>query len=123
MTDFSRKFAASSSDSASWNDSSITQIIDIDLETNGYEGVHVVLDAVSSSTVDDITILCYSSLDGSNFDDIAFCSFSISNPGTTADQIGFILKDWLRVRISGQTAGNDTITVSASHQCWEWTDA
>ena len=123
MTDYSRKFASVASDSASFG-STETQIIDIDLETNGYEGVQVELDIDSSDGTDDLLVYCYSSLDGTNWSDTAFYSFSVSSPSTATEQIGFVVKDFLHDRVQGAASDtNSTISVSASHQCWEWTDA
>jgi hypothetical protein len=41
---------------------------DIDLETNGYYGVYITVQASSTSTTDDLVISYFASFDGTNFD-------------------------------------------------------
>ena len=98
-----------------------TNSLDIDLETNGYEGTHVTVDAnFPASPTDNLIVEVYSSIDSTNYDDTPIFSMHINN-GTDPNQISFILKDVMHAIIHVKRDGTtDTITVTITHQPWRW---
>jgi hypothetical protein len=101
----------------SWSD-------DVDLETNGYEGAHVVVDAdFPASPTDNLIVEVRASLDGSNYDDTALFSFTVDK-GTDPNQVSFIIKDVAHFKLFCKRSGStDTITVTAKHQPWRYSSA
>lgn len=101
----------------SWSD-------DVDLETNGYEGAHVVVDAdFPASPADNLIVQVHASLDGTNYDDTALFSFTIDK-GTDPNQVSFIVKDVAHFKLYCKRSGStDTITVTAKHQPWRYASA
>ena len=93
----------------------------VDLETNGYEGAHVTVDAdFPTSPTDDLEVYVQASLDGSTWDDTAITSFVIDN-GTDPNQVSFIVKDVAHFRLYCKRSGStDTITVTAKYQAWRY---
>ena len=93
----------------------------IDLETNGYEGVHVVVEADFVATpTDNLEVKVYGSLDGTNYDDTPIYSFVIDN-GTDPNQVSFIVRDLAHFRIGLKSSGTtDTIDVQVKYQPWRW---
>lgn len=96
----------------------------VDLETNGYEGAHVTVDAdFPASPTDDLEVHVQASLDGSTWDDTAITSFVIDN-GTDANQVSFVVKDVAHFRLYCKRSGStDTITVTAKYQAWRYQSA
>ena len=98
----------------SWSD-------DVDLETNGYEGAHVIVDAdFPASPTDDLIVQIHGSLDGSNYDDTPLSSFQIDK-GTDPNQVSFIVKEVAHFKLYCKRSGStDTITVTAKYQPWRY---
>jgi hypothetical protein len=101
----------------SWSD-------DVDLETNGYEGAHVVVDAdFPASPTDNLIVEVRASLDGSNYDDTALFSFKVDK-GTDPNQVSFVIKDVAHFKLYCKRDGStDTITVTAKYQAWRYGSA
>jgi hypothetical protein len=101
----------------SWSD-------DVDLETNGYEGAHVVVDAdFPASPTDNLIVEVRASLDGTNYDDTALFSFKVDK-GTDPNQVSFVIKDVAHFKLYCKRDGStDTITVTAKYQPWRYSSA
>lgn len=101
----------------SWSD-------DVDLETNGYDGAHVIVDAdFPASPTDNLIAEVRASLDGTNYDDTALFSFTIDK-STDPNQVSFIVKDVAHFKLFCKRSGStDTITVTAKYQPWRYTSA
>jgi hypothetical protein len=101
----------------SWSD-------DVDLETNGYEGAHVVVDAdFPASPTDNLIVEVRASLDGTNYDDTALFSFKVDK-GTDPNQVSFVIKDVAHFKLYCKRDGStDTITVTAKYQPWRYQSA
>jgi hypothetical protein len=101
----------------SWSD-------DVDLETNGYEGAHLTVDAdFPASPTDNLIVEVRASLDGTNYDDTPLFSFKIDK-GTDPNQVSFIVKDVAHFKLYCKRDGStDTITVTAKYQAWRYTSA
>lgn len=97
---------------------------DADLETNGYEGAYVTVDAdFPASPSDDLEVYVQGSLDGTNYDDTALYSFVIDK-GTDPNQVSFIVRDVTHFRLYCKRSGStDTITVTAKYKPWRWQSA
>jgi hypothetical protein len=97
---------------------------DVDLETNGYEGAHVIVDAdFPASPTDNLVVEVRASLDGSNYDDTSLFSLTIDK-GTDPNQVSFIVRDVAHFKLYCKRDGStDTITVSAKYQPWRYTSA
>jgi len=98
----------------SWSD-------DVDLETSGYEGAHVIVDAdFPASPTDNLIVEVRASLDGSNYDDTALFSFKVDK-GTDPNQVSFVIKDVAHFKLYCKRDGStDTITVTAKYQPWRY---
>jgi hypothetical protein len=98
----------------SWSD-------DVDLETNGYEGAHVIVDAdFPASPTDNLIVEVRASLDGANYDDTALFSFKLDK-GTDPNQVSFLIKDVAHFKLYCKRDGStDTITVTAKYQPWRY---
>ena len=101
-----------------------TNSSNVDLETNGYEGAHVTVDAdFPASPTDNLTVEVYPSLDGTNYDDTPIFTQEIDN-GTDPNQISMIIRDVAHFRLTVKRSGStDTITVTAKYQAWRWNSA
>jgi hypothetical protein len=98
----------------SWSD-------DVDLETNGYEGAHVIVDAdFPVSPTDNLIVEVRGSLDGTNYDDTPLFSFKVDK-GTDPNQVSFVVKDLAHFKLFCKRDGStDTITVTAKYQAWRY---
>jgi len=98
----------------SWSD-------DVDLETNGYEGAHVIVDAdFPASPTDNLIVEVRASLDGANYDDTSLFSFKVDK-GTDPNQVSFLIKDVAHFKLYCKRDGStDTITVTAKYQPWRY---
>ncbi len=94
---------------------------DVDLETNGYEGAHVIVEINYDATpTDEVKIKLYGSLDGTNYDDTPIWEMHGDN-GTNLQQLSFIIKDLAHFRIGVQQTGStDSHDVRAYVQCWNY---
>lgn len=94
---------------------------DVDLETSGYDGAHITVDAdFPASPTDNLEVYVQGSLDASNYDDTALCSFVVDK-GTDPNQVSFIIKDVAHFRLYCKRSGStDTITVTVKYQPWRY---
>ena len=94
---------------------------DVDLETNGYEGAHVIVEMNYDSTpTDEVKIKVYGSLDGSNYDDTPIHEFQ-GDHDVDPQQVSFIIKDLAHFRLGVQQTGStDSHDVRAYVQCWNY---
>ena len=94
---------------------------DVDLETNGYEGAHVIVEMNYDTTpTDEVNIKIYGSLDGSAYDDTPICEMQ-GDKSVDPQQLSFIVKDLAHIRIGIQQAGStDSHDVRAYVQAWNY---
>jgi len=94
---------------------------DVDLETDGYEGAHLVVEIdYDASPTDEVKIKVYGSLDGSNYDDSPVWEMQ-GDKGTNPQQLSFIVKDLAHFRIGVQQTGStDSHNIRAYVQCWNY---
>jgi hypothetical protein len=94
---------------------------DVDMETNGYEGVHVTVEIDYDATpTDEVKIKLYGSLDGSNYDDTPIWEMQ-GDKGVDPQQLSFIVKDLAHFRLGFQQTGStDSHNVRAYVQCWNY---
>jgi hypothetical protein len=79
---------------------------DIDLETNGYDGAHVVVEVNFDTTPTDyVDVALYASLDGVNYDDTSMWGQRIDKL-TSPNQISFIIRDLAHARVGVKQTGN-----------------
>ena len=97
---------------------------DVDLESNGYEGAHMVVEInYDASPTDEIEISLYGSIDGSNYDDTPLWTVQ-GDSGTDPQQLSFIVKDLAHFRIGvKQTGSTDSHDVRAYVQRWNYQSA
>ena len=94
---------------------------DVDLETNGYEGAHVVVEINYDSTpTDEVKIKLYGSLDGSNYDDTPIWEME-GDESVDPQQLSFVIKGLAHFRIGVQQTGStDSHDVRVYVQCWNY---
>lgn len=97
---------------------------DVDLETNGYEGAHLIVEIdYDTSPTDEVKIRLYGSLDGSNYDDTPVWKIQGDN-SVDPQQLSFVVKDLAHFRIGvRQTGSTDSHNVRAYLQCWRYTSS
>ncbi len=97
---------------------------DVDLETNGYEGAHVIVEIDYDATpTNNVKIKLYGSLDGSNYDDTPIWEMQ-GDKSTDPQQLSFIVKDLAHFRLGFQQTGStDSHDVRAYVQCWNYTSS
>lgn len=97
---------------------------DIDLETNGYEGAHLIVEIdYDVSPTDEVKIKLYGSLDGSSYDDIPIWEMQ-GDKSVDPQQLSFVVKDLAHFRIGVQQTGStDSHKVRAYFQCWNYQSA
>jgi hypothetical protein len=97
---------------------------DVDLETDGCEGAHVIVDAdFPASPTDHLVVQVHTSLDGSNYDDTPLYSFQVDK-ATDPNQVSFIVKDVAHFKLFCKRSGTtDTINVTAKCQRWNYVTA
>jgi hypothetical protein len=96
----------------------------VDMETNGYEGAHVIIEiAYDDTPTDEVIIRLYGSLDGSTFDTNPI--WEIQGDKTIDPQrLSFVIKDLANFRIGVvQDTGTDSHDVRAYIQCWNYETA
>ncbi len=94
----------------------------IDLETDGYEGAVISLEADSSGTTDNIIISCYGSTDGgATFDNEPIYSIELDATSGADLQLSFIIRDYPHVRFGVKTTGTtDTFDYRIIWDAWRW---
>lgn len=97
---------------------------DVDLETDGMEGAHVIVDAdFPESPTDNLVVEVQGSLDGTNYDDTPLYSFEVAN-SPDPNQVSFVVKDVAHFKMYCKRSGTtDTITVTAKCQRWNYVTA
>jgi hypothetical protein len=103
--------------------SSTTEIFssNIDLETEGYEGCHIIVEVNFDATpTDDVDVKVYGSLDGTNYDDTPMTTRRIDK-GTDPNQITVIVTGVAHCRLGiVQTGGTDSHDVRSYRKPWNW---
>jgi hypothetical protein len=94
---------------------------DVDLETSGYEGAHVIVEInYDTSPTDDVKIKLYGSIDGTNYDDTPIWQMQ-GDKSVDPQQLSFIIKDLAHFRLGFQQTGStDSHDVRAYVQCWNY---
>lgn len=94
---------------------------DVDLETNGYEGAHVIVDAdFPVGPTNNLIVEVRASLDAANYDDSALLVFEIDK-GIDPHQVSFVVKDLAHCKLfCKRSGGAQTITVTAKYQPWRY---
>jgi len=94
---------------------------DVDLETDGMEGVQIAVDAdFPASPTHNLVIEIRASLDGICYDDTPVYKFEIDK-GTDPNQVSFVIKDLAHFKLYCYRAGGtQTITVTAKCQMWNY---
>ena len=97
---------------------------DVDLQTNGYEGVHLVVEVdYDASPTNEIKIKLYGCLDGSNYDDTPIWEMQ-GDKNTDPQQLSFIIRDLAHFRIGVQQTGStDSHNVRAYVRAWNYQSA
>ena len=97
---------------------------DVDTETNGYEGAHVILEIdYDASPTDEVKIKLYGSLDGSNYDDTPIWEMQ-GDKSVDPQQLSFVVRDLAHFRIGVQQTGStNSHNVRAYVQCWNYQSA
>lgn len=103
--------------------SGVTEIVssDIDLETNGYEGAHVIVEVNYDGTpTNEVKIKLYGSLDGTNYDDTPVWAMQ-GDHDVDPQQLSFIIRDLAHFRLGiQQTGSTDSHDVRAYVQSWNY---
>jgi len=94
---------------------------DVDLETDGLDGVHLIVEINYDDTpTDEVTIKIYGSLDGTNYDDTPIYSIQ-GNKATDPQQLSFVIKDLNHFRIGVVQAGStDSHDVRAYYKAYRY---
>ncbi len=94
---------------------------DVDTETNGYEGAHVIVEIDYDATpTDEVKIKLYGSLDSSNYDDTPIWEMQ-GDKSVDPQQLSFVVRDLAHFRIGVQQTGStDSHNVRAYVQCWNY---
>ncbi len=94
---------------------------DVDLETDGLEGSHVIVEINYDATpTDEVVIAIYGSLDGTNYDDTPIWSMQ-GDHDTDPQQLSFIIRDLAHFRIGvKQTGSTNSHDVRAYVQSWNY---
>jgi hypothetical protein len=97
---------------------------DVDLETNGYEGAHVIVEINYDATpTDQVKIKLYGSLNGTDYDDSPVWEMQ-GDKSVDPQQLSFIVKDLAHFRIGAQQTGStDSHDVRAYVQAWRYQSA
>ncbi|MBN1807177.1 MAG: hypothetical protein JW837_18165 [Sedimentisphaerales bacterium] len=97
---------------------------DVDLETNGYEGAHVIVEInYDESPTDEVSIKLYGSLDGTNYDSSPIWEVQ-GDKSIDPQRLSFVVKDLAHFRIGVVQAGaTDSHDVRAYVQAWNYETA
>lgn len=106
--------------------SGVTEIFssDINLETDGLEGSHVIVEIDYDGTpTNEVEISLYGSLDGTNYDDTPIWSMQ-GDKSVDPQQLSFVIRDLAHFRIGvKQTGSTDSHNVRAYVQSWNYQSA
>ena len=93
----------------------------VDLVTNGYEGVHLIVEInYESSPTDEVKIKLYGSLDGSDFDTTPVWEMQ-GDKGIDPQQLSFIVRDFAYFRVGVQQTGTtNSHQVRAYVKAWNY---
>jgi hypothetical protein len=94
---------------------------DVDLETNGFEGAHLIVEIdYDNSPTDQVKIKLYGSLNGSDYDDSPIWEMQ-GDKSIDPQQLSFIIRDLAHFRIGVQQTGStDSHNVRAYIRCWNY---
>lgn len=94
---------------------------DIDLESSGQVGAHILVEMDYDSTpTDEVVVSLYGSLDGVNYDDTPIWSMQ-GDHDVDPQQLTFVVKDVLHARVGvKQTGSTDSHDVRAYIQRWNY---
>lgn len=94
---------------------------DVDLVTNGYEGVHLIVETnYDASPTDEVEISLYGSLDGTNYDDTPVWSMQ-GDHDVDPQQLSLVVKDLAHFRIGvKQTGSTNSHDVRAYVKAWNY---
>ena len=94
---------------------------DVDLETNGYEGVHVIVEMnYDPGPTNEVVISIYGSLDGAAYDDTPVFQIR-GDMSIDPQQISFIVRDLAHFRVGVvQDGATDSHDVRSYIQAWRW---
>jgi hypothetical protein len=96
---------------------------DIDLETDGHEGVQILINGYPNGATDELYLYIYASLDGTNFDTVPMYSQAMPNNGASTEVLLTILlaPAPLHLRIGMIRSGStDSWAVEIIHQRWRY---
>lgn len=94
---------------------------DVDLETNGYEGAHVIVEFDYDADAEGpVVIALYGSLDGTNYDDTPIWSMQ-GDESVDPQQLSFVVRDLAHFRLGfTQIESADTNKVRAYQKSWNY---
>lgn len=97
---------------------------DVDMETNGLEGAHVIVEInYDPGPTDEVKIKLYGSLDGSAYDDTPIWEMQ-GDSSVDPQQLSYVVKDLAHFRIGVQQTGStDSHDVRAYVQTWNYQSA
>jgi len=91
---------------------------DVNLETLGQEGSHVLIEFTGSNDKDDLIVDVFASLDGTTYDTIPYASYVLKNKGTR-QAASIVVKDVLHFRLGLKSSStNTTFEYQVTHQAW-----
>jgi len=94
---------------------------DVNLETTGYEGAHVIVEIDYDATpTDEVKIKLYGSLDGSNYDDTPIWEIQ-GDKSVDPQQLSFVIRDLAHFKLGVQQTGStNSHNVRAYVRCWNY---
>lgn len=95
---------------------------DVDLETNGYVGAHVIVDVNFGTTPEyGVIVSVYGGLDTTDYDDTPIFSQSLDED-TDPNQVSFVIQDLLHFKVGVTQGGTvtDDAVVSVKYQAWNY---
>lgn len=115
------RVAATIIDAAELSGTTETLSADVDNETDGYEASHVTVDVTwhASGTVD-VDVSIYGSLNGSDYDDVAYMVTRLPVAANTTKQYSFVVPDLLHFKVGVKhvaSEANEAI-ITAIEQSW-----
>jgi hypothetical protein len=96
----------------------------VDLETDGYEGAHVLVEVDGPATPTDyVDVSIFAALNASDYDDYALFSQRIER-SSVAKQISLIVKDVAHFKVGVKhSGGTDSYLARVYCQRWRWQSA